>query len=469
MVFKVASFFLVLLLFFPGHSYADWYDSLVDEWNEFSKVTGQKQHADWAKLLANPESAKLAREWADLRGYSAHQLIDSAKLPPELKPGLVINKSNIDSFPWLSDYLNPASLERIKSDDWFAWDEVVIVPTNSYYMNRGRLEATKEAQQKGTIYTATPDGNLLTQDGKHALLSQGGLPFIHPKNGLELNWLFVSHGVGTEDIVLNPIKMTVCGSNNKLDRKYEGLGWWKKFHGRQMNEPLGDVPNRDGVVEGGAFIFTKPFDVRGLAVVRMRFADAKKDDDFRIYLPGLKRTRRLSGSDGQDPMAAGLEVTWDDWRGMWVKTEPGRFEYKLVGEKFLLSATDTGHVYNSMTRNGDCHLKRLELELRPVWILEIINTDDTYQYSKRKIYIDKEWYYLQYQEMYDKRGNLWRIGDEIRDFNPLTGEASWSSGVLWNPISNRFGFMSAETDWEQIGNGAPRPAIFNIEILRDRQ
>lgn len=439
----------------------------VQDWQNYALKTGEKKHADWVALIAEPEAVKLAKEWEALRGYTASSLIEKADLPDELKPGLVINKDNMADYPWLKKYLPQAIFAQLSSKDWFNWGEITIVPTNSYYMPRGVLEATREAIQQGKTFKATAEGNLLTDTGEHALATQGALPFIHPSNGLELNWQFVAHGVSTDNLAFKPVTFDVCDSSNKIERQYQAHLWWKKFHGRRSIEPLGNVKGMEGVVEGGGVYFLKPFDVRGLAAVRLRYADADRDDDFRVFIPGLRRTRVLAGSDGQDPMAAGLEITWDEWRGYWQKTDPKSFDYKLTGEGFILAQPETGHVYNPAERDPSrCHISKVELELRPVWILEIDDKKGNYQYSKRRIYIDKENYYLQHEEMYDRRGNLWRVWDDVRDFDPSTGQAMWKTVLEWNPISKRLTHLDVDSSWETI-NDEPTPLHFDIDQLRD--
>jgi len=440
----------------------------VDDWKAFAEKTGEAKHAEWAKLIGDPESVKLAKEWAELRGYTASSLIEKANLPAELKPGLVINKDNIDSFPWLKDYLPQASMDQLKSSEWFKWGEIVIVPTNSYYMSRGILEATRKAQKEGRKLNATAKGNLLTEDGKHAFLVQNDVvPFLHPKDGTELNWTQAFHSIGGDNLAFKHFDLKVCNSSNKVEREYSADLFWAKFHNRTDYAPLGSMPGEETAVEGGSVYFLRPLDIRGLSAVRIRYADVDKDDNFRVFIPSLRRTRTLAGSDGQDPMAAGLEITWDDWRGYWTKTDPRKFEYKMVGEGFVLGQPDTGHVYVPIVENENgCEVKQIELELRPVWILEVNDKTGQYLYSKRKLYIDKENYYQQYQEMYDRRGNLFRIWDDSRDFDPKTGQAQWREVLNWNPISNRMTHMNMNSSWETLKKGLA-PSLFDIDELRD--
>ncbi|MDA9918712.1 DUF1329 domain-containing protein [Porticoccaceae bacterium] len=86
-------------------------------------------------------------------------------------------------------------------------------------------------------------------------------------------------------------------------------------------------------------------------------------------------------------------------------------------------------------------------------------------YGKRRLYIDKEFYYVQHQEMYDARGNLMRILDDSRDFDPKTGLAMWRNYVVWNVISHRTNIMDFTSDWDVLNEDMD--GIFDIDVLRD--
>lgn len=438
----------------------------VSDWQAFAKNTGETYHEEWASLIASPEARTLAKEWRDYRGYDATSLIQAADIPEELQPGLVITKDNIDDYPWLSKYLPKPSADRIRDGEWFGWKQVVIVPTNHYYMSRGVLEATREYHDSGRTFTVNEKGELLNQEGEFALLTETAMPFPNPKTGLELAWLFMSYGIGNENLFLNPITFEVCDSDNKLERTYTAHIWWQKMHGRKHIEPMNDVSGHKDVVEAGSVYFLDPYDVRGLAVSRKRYAEADRGDDFRAFLPSLRRTRVLAGSDAQDPMAAGLEVTWDEWRQSWVKPDPRVFEYNIAGEGFVLAQPQVGHAYSPAFRDeSGCQIDRMELELRPVWILEVTDKTGNYMYSKRRMYVDKELYYVVYQEMYDQRGNLWRVLDDARDWEPDTGLGMWENYVIWNAISKRWNYLNMDSDWKNYSKDIS--SQFDIDVLRD--
>ena len=115
-----------------------------------------------------------------------------------------------------------------------------------------------------------------------------------------------------------------------------------------------------------------------------------------------------------------------------------------------------------------CHLISIEVELRPVWILEITDKTGKYQYQKRTTWIDKENYYMQYHYTTDPRGNELRYWDDVRSFRPDIGEASWRFVWLGNDNSKRANFLEMEPVWENreevVGSDK-----FDVDQLRDYQ
>ncbi|MDX2425606.1 MAG: outer membrane lipoprotein-sorting protein [Cycloclasticus sp.] len=441
----------------------------IEQWKSFAQNSAQLEHQQWLEAISDPRAIALAKDWKALRGYDAYDLIDKHTLPKDLKPGLVINKTNVSQYPWLTEYLPRDVLNSLKLADGFV-REISIVPTNTYYMNKGVLNATLALQGKNLTPSTDADGTLINPDGSATLINDetaGAIPYLHPKDGLELNWTFVAHGVGTETLIFDPMISNSCDGDGKLDVQYTGLIWWQKFHGRQTIEPLGSIDDKDRFIEGGSLFVLSPNDVSGIAAVRQRAAVGNESDDFRIFLPSNRRTRILSGNDAQDPMYYGLEVSWDDWRAYWAKTDLETFDYKLVGEKLILASPETGYVYRSAKMaDSQCAWNSMEMELRPVWVLEIIDKKGTYQYKKRTIYIDQENYYAQYQEMSDQRGRPYRTWDDSRSWRPFDGDAQWDHITVHNEFNNRLNIITVTPVWENRGEKVTEE-YFDIDQLRD--
>ena len=446
----------------------------LDAWKAYAAESGNPDHARWVEEISQPEALALAKAWKEMRGYDAYDIIEKAELPADLKPGLKITKANAASFPWLKDYLPQQHLESLTSNNWGTIGEITIVPTNTYYMSSAVLDATKERLAQGVTPEVQANGALLNPDGSYTLVdpvTANAIPFLHPKDGMELNWSYVAHAVGTETLFFKPIRMSACtaGANAKLDRYYEADLWWQKFHGRSLVPPFGDVPDKEEYIEGGSIFFLEPFDIRGLAGVRQRYAEAGVDDDFKVFIPSLRRTRLLTGSDAQDPIASGLELTWDDWRAYWGKTDTAKFTYEITGEGFILALPEVGYVYDAYEQSDSkCNHNSLELELRPVWKLDITDKTGKYIYKTRTTWVDKENFYMQFHVTTDPRGNVMRIWDDSRAFRPGNGEAQWRYVIVSNYVNQRFNSLEMEPVWENRAELVGEDK-FDVDQLRDYQ
>lgn len=441
----------------------------LERWKEFAAKSGNPDHAKWVKEISKPEAIGLAKQWKDFRGYDAYDLIEKGGVPADLKPGLKISKANAAQYPWLTKYLPKEQYDALMAADGHI-REITIIPTNTYYMHAGVLAATKNMQAKGIQPQINKKGELVNPDGSFTLITNetaAAMPFLHPKNGQELNWMYVANAVGTDDLYFNPMVATACTPQGTVDRRYKAHLWWQKFHGRNTEGIKGNIPGKDQFIEGGSIFFTEPFDIRGLAGVRQRYAEAGKADDFKVFIPSLRRTRVLTGSDSQDPLASGLELTWDDWRGYWAKTDTEKFDYKLAGEGFVLASPESGYVYDSAKLDSsECKIQSMEMELRPVWILEITDKTGKYQYSKRTTWIDKEFYYMQYHTTWDPRGNPFRTWDDNRSWRPFDGRMQWRSVFIYNQVSKRFNTLMMGPQWKDTAQSVT-PRQFDVDQLRD--
>jgi len=441
----------------------------LEAWKSFAKEQNNPNYDKWVSLISQPAAIEKAKKWKELRGYDAYDIIDKTELPAELKPGLVITKDNKADYPWLKDYL-PKEIYDALDSSWGAIGKITIVPTNTYYMHDGYYEGSKKIVDDNIKIISNDKGELVYEDGRYALLegpATTAIPFLNPKNGIELNWDYVAHSTNSDTLSFSPVELNACSPDSQLERSYKADLFWWHYHNRTNVAPMGEIDDKDEFIEGGSVFFLEPNDVRGFAGVRQRYAQADKEDDFRAYIPSLRRTRILTGSDSQDPLAAGLELTWDDWRSYWIKTDPRKFDYNLVGEKLLLVGPEVGHAYDAHVLTEDkCNWKSIEVELRPVWTLEVLDKTDKYQYSKRVSYIDKEMYFAQYHMTWDPRGNPLRNWDDIRDFRPSIGDSSWSSIIIVNQTTQRASTLLVDTDWEGMGVNVT-DEMFDVEQLRD--
>jgi hypothetical protein len=135
----------------------------------------------------------------------------------------------------------------------------------------------------------------------------------------------------------------------------------------------------------------------------------------------MRRVRRLSGADTQDPVL-GTDLIWEDWKAWWQKFSDKIWpmKFKVVDEKDFLSAARGVTPYKM-----DGQKVIIDWERRPVWQLEAICLVDTYCYKRRVIYMDKEWRRVNYGAYYNIKGKLWRSWWEYNRWEPETGYCTW--------------------------------------------
>ncbi len=143
--------------------------------------------------------------------------------------------------------------------------------------------------------------------------------------------------------------------------------------------------------------FLYPGDVQGTGFLTWDYDDLARDDDKWLYLPAMKKTRRISGSSAKKDYFMGTDFTYDDMGSRNVDED----EHKLLGEENL-----EGH---------DC------------WIVESRPKDKRDIYSRKKSWIRKDCLVALKVEYYDKMDKLHRVL-KLSDIKQIDG--FWSAQTL---------------------------------------
>jgi outer membrane lipoprotein-sorting protein len=134
--------------------------------------------------------------------------------------------------------------------------------------------------------------------------------------------------------------------------------------------------------------FQSPADVRGTSFMNWSYVDGRDDDQW-IYLPALKRTKRIS-SDGKSDYFMGSDFTYDD-----------------LGDRHPDEDTHT-------------LLREETLEGKACWVVESIPKEEDYMYSKTITWVMKDNYLGLRREFYDEDGDLLKILT-IKKFDQIDG------------------------------------------------
>jgi len=150
----------------------------------------------------------------------------------------------------------------------------------------------------------------------------------------------------------------------------------------------------------------EPFDLKGVGSSLARYLDPARQDDTWLYLPQLRRVRRLSSAQRSDALF-GQDIDMDSYGGY--AGNPAWFDWRLLGERTILAAVH-GKRWPAHWCEGEGDFVFCDAwEKRPVWVIEGRSRFPQYAYGKRVLYIDKEAFYTPSTDIYDKNMELWKI------------------------------------------------------------
>jgi hypothetical protein len=178
------------------------------------------------------------------------------------------------------------------------------------------------------------------------------------------------------------------------------------WNGRLYVEPMPETPNPNGYRgQQGLYPILEPFDLKGVGALGNRYIDPGKQDDSWLYLPTLRRVRRLSTAQRSDALF-GQDTDVDSYYGY--SGHIAWMDFKYLGEQDLIGAFHAQHYPVKWHPTVDWAWDDV-WEKRRVYVIEGISKLPQYAFSKRIIYIDKESWLIPYSDMYDRSGELWKI------------------------------------------------------------
>jgi hypothetical protein len=136
--------------------------------------------------------------------------------------------------------------------------------------------------------------------------------------------------------------------------------------------------------------FQQPADVKGTGFLTWDYNDDAKDDDRWLYLPAMKKTRRISGSSAKKEYFMGSDFTYDDMGNRDVDSDT----HKLLREEVI-----NGH---------------------RCWVIESTPKDGDDLYSKKVGWIRKDNYMAMKVEYYDRQNALLKVL-EVEEMKQIDG------------------------------------------------
>ncbi len=148
--------------------------------------------------------------------------------------------------------------------------------------------------------------------------------------------------------------------------------------GKQRVRKLKSYTMEVGNDEKTLMFFEYPGDVKGTGFLTWNYDKIGKDDDKWLYLPAMKKTRRISGSSAKKDYFMGTDFTYDDMGDRNIDEDT----HKLLGEE-----TINGH---------------------KCWKVESTSKDKRDIFSKKIIWLRQDILIPEKVDFYDRMGKLHR-------------------------------------------------------------
>jgi len=311
--------------------------------------------------------------------------------------GKKIDKTNVDQ---VAPFMLETLVDTIKKPDkWGA-------PPEGYYFTIRPYEFIPETPNFIAASKANAGKAKLAADGSIENLTElAGRLFMDPgEDAMKMAWNFEMQNRGDSFSYrkyapnVNPRSRSERVGDQQVSELY--------FINRTEMDPKPVIPkNKKGYRRGMFMHMFLPAEMINTRMYTMRYIDQKKEDDSYLWYSQFRRIRRMNTSQRTDAID-GTDLIYDDdylWDG-----QLSRNNYTYKGKRELLTDRHDGGLLLKRVK-GQGFANNLSFERCNLLVVEAVNKDPNYIYSKRIWYLDPETYYIMHTEIYDKQGRYWKM------------------------------------------------------------
>ncbi|MBW2369126.1 MAG: DUF1329 domain-containing protein [Deltaproteobacteria bacterium] len=368
------------------------------------------------------DEAKMKSAWRELVGFATPDVV--GKISPEIKPGKYMYK-DVEQNPALRELISDAHLNRIRKagpPHMGAFEEFEIVPPRQYYWSLPLTEMSKRNMGKAKL---DDQGYMIEETWG------SGIPFPRPEGKFKGSQLIYNFLTRYTDYGLNASiydKSLGWNKNLKIDGTTHTNVQLQRLSGRIFFEPYGFLSKRSekrNEIIGLLMIYEAPRDIAGSVFNSISFKGNDAYSQQSMYLPSMRRIRKLSATDTQDAVS-GQSICYDDLDIFGKKLTPNIYpvSVKILAEReylFPAATLDGGEWIDS--KNGYA-IRNQKFERRPIAVVEVTELDKNYVYSKRILYADLERLILIHGDYFDQKGRKYRSQSYEWAWHPEFGMTS---------------------------------------------
>jgi hypothetical protein len=317
----------------------------------------------------------------------------------DVQPGDIITKENLDK---AKDLISPGV-------QWCVRHGMVmkIVPYKKIEWDKMFKEATEK-------YSAQVK---LAPDGRSLVDYVAGMPFPtidpnDPQAALKIMWNYDHKPFVTDDLDLRNFDADTGPVTDSAPMQVERHFLldhlrFLLYTGRLRVDPKPVIPNTDEVrSKTSMHPILEPFDLKGVGETSIRYLSPERQDDTWLYMPSLRRVRRLSSAQRSDALF-GQDTDVDSYYGY--AGQVPWFDWKFLGEKEILSSFHSEEYPVKYCPGSGDFVFCDDWEKRRAYVVEGVPKLPQYAYGKRLIFVDKESYFIAYSDIFDRSGQLWKV------------------------------------------------------------
>ena len=338
------------------------------------------------------------------------------------KPLFSIDAANVDKY---ADKLSAGQIALIKTYQGYRMDV--------YPSKRSCPVPDVVAQQTRKNATSAKlgaDGWQLEQ------VLGAGLPFPFPKSGAEAMWNYKLRYTG-----LGRKAQISALMPDKSGGYTENKQWASELY--PFNDPAVTGPADVGGVESKLlYEVLSPASRAGEGYLIHAYLD--KPQDAWIYFPGQRRVRRSPTFAYDNPIAGFDNLYFVDQINVFTGALD-RYDYKLVGKKEMFvpynsnKLIDKSNKFKDMLEADYVNRDFMRYEPHRVWVVEAtVKADKRHSFAKRVFHFDEDSWALLQVDMYDAKGNLWRVQEGSLWAAPDVGACITYETQMYDLVARRY-------------------------------
>jgi hypothetical protein len=265
------------------------------------------------------------------------------------------------------------------------------------------------------------------------------IPFVIPKNGMEIIWNHITRYKG------GSIERNGAQLNVQVDGSFVPVKINAVFTVPHYLADGFDVEKDANILFYYMQQVKEPARLSGNVLLVHETIDQVKQPRLAwTYNAGQRRVRRAPQIAYDAPAQASGGLRTSDQIDMY-NGAPNKYDWKLIGKKEMYipyntyKLGDTSLKYTDIVNAGHINQSYARYELHRVWEVQATLKDgERHIYGKRTFYIDEDSWQVSIADHYDTRGNLWRLAEgHIMQF--VNANTPWYALLLsYDLMSGRY-------------------------------